>query len=96
VRVVSAIESATAPLGAPVVSLPVVRFDHNHQPIIAATMRSNRIKIHGAPRFFSSILISATLPSLECDVFFVATNVPRSAAGCKGFLHELIRFPPEN
>jgi hypothetical protein len=66
VRVVLALESATAPLGVPVVLVLFVRFDHSHQPMTAATMSSSRINIHGAPRFFSSILISATLPPLEC------------------------------
>jgi hypothetical protein len=63
VRVV-ALESATALLVVPVAAVPLDRFDQSHHPIIAATMSNRRINSHGAPRFFSSILISATLPPL--------------------------------
>lgn len=93
----SAMESATAPLGVPVVGLPVVLLDHSHQPIIAATTMSSTINNHGAPRFFSSILISATLPSpLECVLRSVATNVPLIISVCKGFLHFTMWFLPSN
>jgi hypothetical protein len=60
VSVFTAVESAAVP-GGDVVSLPIERFDHNHQPITTATTSTREMSIHGAPRFLS--LISATLIS---------------------------------
>jgi hypothetical protein len=53
--------SADAPAGVLMVGSPLVRFDQSHQPMIAATSRRMRINTQGAPRFFSSIPICATV-----------------------------------
>lgn len=74
VPVFTGAESAAAP-GGDVVSLPIERFDHSHQPITAATTSTRKMSIHGAPRFLS--LNSATLVVLV-SWFSVqaATSVP--------------------
>jgi hypothetical protein len=81
------VPSVSVTTGLSVVGSPLVRFDHSHHPIIAATARRMMIISHGAPRFLSSIRISATVPphklclpasdrslSVPCD----ATTVPRT------------------
>src|SRR5688572_30183314 len=55
--------AVAAAVSAPsVVASPLDRFDQSHHPIAAAAIRSRMISIHGAPLFFSSIRISATVP----------------------------------
>lgn len=76
-----AVESATV-LGGEVVSLPIERFDHSHHPMTTATTSTRKMSIHGAPRFFSSNCVSATLVALVAGVYVqLATSVPFQSWG---------------